>query len=291
MSIEEKAKAYEMALEAARKELGVDRKEWEVVQRVLHNIFPELRESEDERIRKAIIKGVSQIRTRPGEITQEQMLGWLEKQKEQKELPLMDGNADLYFDEWNQQKQNPTKRQCFEEGMRYSERLQKEQKPSTGIYWHAIKKGEKLPCHAYIWNPNYEKYHDCWEGKLIPNVENIRVGADTWYLPAKDVRDLPREGVDELPEEQKPDLPAGFYVTLPDGKQYYAKEMRCNGMNIKVVEPKPSWNPSEAVEGEVSAVILHENGDEVHYAVTYPEGESPHSITDKVRVIILKKED
>lgn len=52
-----------------------------------------------------------------------------EKQKEQKELPLMDGNADLYFDEWNQQKQNPTKRQCFEEGMRYAQRLQKEQKP------------------------------------------------------------------------------------------------------------------------------------------------------------------
>lgn len=49
-----------------------------------------------------------------------------EKQKEQKELPLMDGNADLYFDEWNQQNQNPTKRQCFEEGMRYAESLQKD---------------------------------------------------------------------------------------------------------------------------------------------------------------------
>lgn len=81
---------------------------------------------------------------------------------------------------------------------------QKEQKPSTGIYWHAIKRGEKLPCRAYIWNPDYEKYHDCWEGRLIPNLEKICVGADTWYLPAKDVRDLPREGVDELPEEQKP---------------------------------------------------------------------------------------
>ena len=46
-----------------------------------------------------------------------------------------------------------------------------------------------------------------------------------------------------------------------------------------------------AVEGEVSAVILRENRDEVHYAITYPEGKSPHSITDKVRVIILPKED
>jgi hypothetical protein len=46
----------------------------------------------------------------------------------------------------------------------------------------------------------------------------------------------------------------------------------------------------EAIEGTVSAIILRENRDEVHYAVTYPEGESPHSITDKVRVIIVKED-
>ena len=46
----------------------------------------------------------------------------------------------------------------------------------------------------------------------------------------------------------------------------------------------------EALDGEVSAVILRENR-EVHYAITYPGGESPHSITDKVRIIILSKED
>ncbi len=47
----------------------------------------------------------------------------------------------------------------------------------------------------------------------------------------------------------------------------------------------------EAVEGEVSAVILHKHGDEIHYAVTYLEGEGPHSITDKVRIIILPKKN
>lgn len=46
----------------------------------------------------------------------------------------------------------------------------------------------------------------------------------------------------------------------------------------------------DAVEGEVSAVILRENRDEVHYAVTYPEGEGPHSITSKVRIIIVKED-
>lgn len=46
----------------------------------------------------------------------------------------------------------------------------------------------------------------------------------------------------------------------------------------------------EAVEGEVSAVILHKRGDQIHHAVTYPEGEGPHSITDKVRIIIVKED-
>ena len=50
------------------------------------------------------------------------------EQKAQREIPLMDGDTDLYFDEWNQQNQNPTKRQCFEEGIKYAQRLQKEQK-------------------------------------------------------------------------------------------------------------------------------------------------------------------
>ena len=125
-------------------------------------IFPELKESEDERLR---IRIYGLIYHNDALLDKDKLLAWLEKQKEandfgelmnklsakeqqimfdawdydekktlekqkeQKELPLMDGNADLYFDEWNQQKQNPTKRQCFEEGMIYAERLQKEQKP------------------------------------------------------------------------------------------------------------------------------------------------------------------
>lgn len=53
-----------------------------------------------------------------------------EKQKEQKEIPLMNGDADLYFDNWIQHN-DTTKRGCFEEGIRYAQRLQKEQKPAS----------------------------------------------------------------------------------------------------------------------------------------------------------------
>lgn len=130
MNKEEKAKAYDEALERARK-IKEGKDGWNYsnhyeINPVLEEIFPQLRESEDERIRKKILELV-----RKHSVNHERcmMEGWLEKQKEQKELPLMNGNADLYFDEWNQQNSNPTKRQCFEEGMKYAQRLQKEQKP------------------------------------------------------------------------------------------------------------------------------------------------------------------
>lgn len=51
---------------------------------ILQALAPELTESEDERIRKALIDGVRQIRCKNG-ITQEQMIAYLEKQAEQKQ--------------------------------------------------------------------------------------------------------------------------------------------------------------------------------------------------------------
>lgn len=44
---------------------------------------------------------------------------------------------------------------------------------------------------------------------------------------------------------------------------------------------------SEAVEGKVRNIIIHENGDEVHYSITYPKGRNQYSINDKVKIIIL----
>ena len=85
----------------------------------------------------------------------------------------------------------------------------KEQKPSTGIYWHAIKKGDKIPCRAYLYKVAYETENNFGgratiDGLLVPNIENVTCGCDTWYLPADDVKNLPREGLDELQKEQKP---------------------------------------------------------------------------------------
>ena len=66
-------------------------------------------------------------------------------------------------------------------------------------------------------------------------------------------------------KEQKPaDLPAGFYVTFPDGKKYYTKEMRCNGMNVKVVEPKQvKWSEEDedAINGAIGILLDDNNPD------------------------------
>jgi len=48
-------------------------------QESIHTLIPELAESEDERVRKALIDGIRQIRCK-NSVTQEQMLAWLEKQ-------------------------------------------------------------------------------------------------------------------------------------------------------------------------------------------------------------------
>ena len=69
---------YEEALERAKKGLPID------------EVFPELKESEDEKIRKIlihIVKGACDkygIKYKGDEITEEKLLAYLEKQKEQK---------------------------------------------------------------------------------------------------------------------------------------------------------------------------------------------------------------
>jgi len=80
-------KKYKEALEKARiyRDNAIALEEYSAVARY-KNIFPELAEREDERIRKALIDGVRQIRCKNG-ITQEQMIAYLEKQKDSKWSP------------------------------------------------------------------------------------------------------------------------------------------------------------------------------------------------------------
>ena len=80
MTQEEKAKAYDKAIERAKSLIG-DTIIEESGQHIAEVIFPELKESEDERIRKEIIKYI-----KTGTYHKD-WLAWLEKQGEQKSNP------------------------------------------------------------------------------------------------------------------------------------------------------------------------------------------------------------
>ena len=93
MTQEEKAKAYDEALEKARVIIKdyQDRNLDELYSHTKENfetIFPELKESKDEKIRKLLWGFFSQIRF-TGDITQEEMLAWLEKHGDTAETPVV----------------------------------------------------------------------------------------------------------------------------------------------------------------------------------------------------------
>jgi hypothetical protein len=88
LSIEEKAKAYDEALEKAKiwQEHLYDVNDKDYADE-LNYIFPELKESEDERVRNKLIeffKGYFPDEEWWGNITQEDIIAYLEKQGEQK---------------------------------------------------------------------------------------------------------------------------------------------------------------------------------------------------------------
>ena len=86
MTTEEKAKAYDEALERARQikngENGWGYYDLTEITPALEKVFPELKKSDDERIRKHIFKFVDEQFPRHNEKEKAKMLAWLEKQKE-----------------------------------------------------------------------------------------------------------------------------------------------------------------------------------------------------------------
>ena len=83
-TIEQKAKAYDEALERARKELQACGSSDCDAARQIFRFFPELAESEDERIRKSIIELLNEVHFTFKYYDINKMLAWLEKQGEQK---------------------------------------------------------------------------------------------------------------------------------------------------------------------------------------------------------------
>ena len=203
-----------------------------------NKVILEPKESEDERISEWLIKFVEVRLPDAAEFEPEYRaaLAWLERQKEQQEIPLMNGDTDLYFDEWKQQFQgNPTKRQCFEEGIRYSERKQNSQKPAE-------------------WNEEDEKMRNNLIELLIRLSAKTRTDSTSinysypreidWLksLP-KRLHLQPKQGWSETDKQMLENIIEVIGETCPDN--YTASFITKMLSWLKSLRPQPHWKPSE----------------------------------------------
>ena len=86
LSIEEKARRYDEAIERAKNTIEVNRNIPDIVECV-ESLFPALKESEDERIRENIIATIHLYYGEPLEDEAKEMIDWLEKQVKNISLP------------------------------------------------------------------------------------------------------------------------------------------------------------------------------------------------------------
>lgn len=95
MTEKEKAKAYDKAIERAKKwqnESNIDK----IDNRIIEEIFPELKESEDEKIRKEIISILRNAYWTSNKNRFNELVAWLEKQRDKDKL-IQESKFQNYF--------------------------------------------------------------------------------------------------------------------------------------------------------------------------------------------------
>ena len=247
MTTEEKAKAYDEALEQAKKFHTPDSNNSNL-KAVLELIFPKLRESEDERIRKHLIEIVETYWGKTNEPGKAADLAWLEKQKEHqnnsdaREKALgrdltfpqdkdknLDEIAQDYVDGVKEYNPEPTwnlmqTAVCY--GYHYCE--QKEQKPAE---WSEEDE------ENFKWFDKFFRAESIMlDGRDIPQDK---------YLWFKSLRPQPKH---EWSEEDKtminhiiealPKWANGIITILPSQAEEYVKR-------LKSLRPSPSWRPTD----------------------------------------------
>lgn len=216
----------------------------------IENIFPELRESEDERIRKAIIKSIEEDSSvYEQEVSKEQMLAYLEKQKE---LPfvkdVVPGLPGLYFYD--------------------GERMHFQGNPATeeNPYDFAMSQQEKQKEQKYIGLSETDKF-------FLEGVANVLV--DNEYKDAaKRLRDLseslylqPKAGWSEE-DERLMKTSISFLKDFADTGWENAVE--CIDW-LKYLRPswKPTYEQMEALRKAVNKLADTEVADSVRLSIMY----------------------
>lgn len=242
MTIEEKAKAYDEALERAkayhRNELAGSRKE------MTEYIFPELRESDDEMTRNEIIAFIEQAIHRGGgtpipKEKEDKWLAYLERQKEQSH----DGKKWIYEDDYHKDMErsfNDGKDEVLENPEKYG--LQKEQKLNI----------ELIQRSWYM-----EGYHDREFGKEPKWIVKTEEGGPKHELNPRYGQPLADEQKPALSEEDG-EIRKALVAFLEMNTGYFS----CNGFTkndiiqwLKSLRPQPKKEWSEEDEKQLDDII------------------------------------
>ena len=173
LTIEEKAKRYDEAIEIAKSNydaiVGMDENctfARSGIINTFHHIFPELKESEDEKLREQVVYAINQLPV--CEWTKNKLLAWLEKQGEQKQPTkyTLEQAAHIFLDALSNTPYN--------------------NKPVTDAQ---VITGEllKFLSDVYSYNPNaINKQNPAWSEEDENNASFIVAALDSYYRVRKD---------------------------------------------------------------------------------------------------------
>ena len=174
MTDKEKAKAYDEALERAKKVNKCEADDREPGTSICEYIFPVLKESEDERIRKTLVELVK-CNERSGykllnNIPTSSMLAWLEKQESVEEI------VERCKTSWY----NEGKIQGQIEGLSDEEKYQQgwhdalEKQGKKKFAWSEEDENLLNRLIGVLDGTNKEDYHEAWEEKFLPWLKSLK---------------------------------------------------------------------------------------------------------------------
>lgn len=301
---------YEQSLEKARELLSCcidDRDRRTKIYRVedIESIFPDLQESENEKIRKGIIGLVKQSSEILNKQNQKDMLAWLEKQGEQESID--------YNEELKKCRENPLyfidKYVKFEERKpawsKEDERMRKEiinflrlphsqfvgkRAHEKWITWLEKQKNYiKLPNSAYTSNKDVNEFadkysHIVWE-KLMNNFKKI----ENYSIGCNDVSDIVLNAIintyiwlEGQGEKKRIFNADDWYVSEVDGKIHNAKFIENQGENNPTDETEPKFKPGDWIIFNGLTLHIDEvvNGYPYGYYRTTSRGDGIHNSYD-----------
>ena len=238
-------KKYNEALELARANHKFYKEHTEDV-KLLEAIFPELAESEDERIRKAIVKSIEDDSSvYEQEVSKEQMLDWLEKQKEQK--PVLPGFDSMTPEE---KMNHPLYLEGFDMGREVG-KVEAEQKPAEWSEEDEKIRGNLMSLLANmrgdrITEETYQKYYP-WLKSLKPQAKVQEFTASTDYTETFATEEAYRKGYSDGQKVLAQSYP------IPEDTVLFQNGVK-EGRRL---EKQDHWKPSEEQMAAFTDVITY----------------------------------